>query len=127
VTVSSEGDQLVGKSGFAFDGIRIRVENDFVGEAGTIRLNDGLGSSFTNLLDSFIGGEGLLDTRIGSFDSAISRLQSQIDRVNERATLLEDRLRSKFTNLEVTLGRLNATGDFLTAQLKTLPGFTKKD
>jgi flagellar capping protein FliD len=127
VTVSSEGDQLVGKSGFAFDGIRIRVENDFVGEAGTIRLNDGLGSSFTNLLDSFIGGEGLLDTRIGSFDSAISRLQSQIDRVNERATLLEDRLRSKFTNLEVTLGRLNATGDFLTAQLKTLPGVSKKD
>jgi len=127
VTVSSEGDTLVGKSGFAFDGLRIRVQNDFVGEAGTIRLNDGLGSSFTNLLDSFIGGEGLLDTRIGSFDSAISRLQSQIDRVNERATLLEDRLRSKFTNLEVTLGRLNATGDFLTAQLKTLPGVSKKD
>lgn len=127
VTVTAEGDTLVGKSGFAFDGIRIRISNDFVGDAGTIRLNDGLGSSFTNLLNSFIGGEGLLDTRIGSFDSAISRLRTQIDRVNERATLLEDRLRSKFTNLEVTLGRLNATGDFLTAQLKTLPGFTKKD
>jgi len=127
VTVSAEDDVLVGKSGFAFDGLRVRIQNDFAGEAGTIRLNDGLGSSFTTLLDSFIGGEGLLDTRIGSFDSAISRLQTQIDRVNERASLLEERLRSKFTNLEVTLGRLNATGDFLTAQLKTLPGFTKKD
>ena len=114
------------RSGFAFAGLSVRVTDGFVGNAGTIRVNDGLGSSFTKLLDSFFGGQGILDTRINSFDSAISRLQSQISRVNERASLLEDRLRKQFTNLEVTLGRLNATGDYLTAQLKALPG-VKKD
>ena len=126
VEATTSGDLLIGKSGFAFAGLSLRIDNDFSGDAGTIRVNDGLGSSFTKLLDSFIGGEGILDTRINSFDSAISRLQGQISRVNERASLLETRLRKQFTNLEVTLGRLNATGDYLTAQLKALPG-VKKD
>ena len=126
IEVTSEGDTLVGKSGFAFEDLRIKVSNDFIGEAGKIRLNDGLGSSFANLLDNFVGLDGVLDTRIDSFDSTISRIDDQITRVNERANLLETRLRKQFVNLEVTLGRLNATGDFLQAQLKTLPGVNSK-
>ena len=126
LTVTSDGDVLVGSSGFAFEGLRIRVSNDFSGVAGTIRVNDGLGSSFSKILDSFISTDGILSTKIGSFDSAITRLESQITRVNERASLLEERLRKQFVNLEVTLGRLNAQGDFLTAQLKTLPGVNNK-
>ena len=122
IEVTSEGDTLVGKSGFAFEDLRIKVSNDFIGEAGQIRLNDGLGSSFANLLDNFVGLDGVLDTRIDSFDSTISRIDEQITRVNERANLLETRLRKQFVNLEVTLGRLNATGDYLAAQLKSLPG-----
>jgi flagellar hook-associated protein 2 len=122
IEVTSDGDVLVGKSGFAFEDLRIRVSNDFTGEAGQIRLNDGLGSSFTNLLNTFIDTDGILDTRIGSFDSAIARIEQQMDRVTERASLLEERLRKQFVNLEVTLGRLNATGEYLTQQLKSLPG-----
>jgi flagellar hook-associated protein 2 len=122
VTVTSDGDVLVGKDGFAFDDLRIRISNDFSGSAGTIRVNDGLGSSFTSLLDGFVGLGGVLNTKINSFDSTISRIESQITRVTDRATLLETRLRKKFVNLEVTLGKLNATGDYLSAQLKALPG-----
>lgn len=122
VEATASGDELIGKVGFAFDGLRVRVDNDFVGAAGTIRLNDGLGSSFTKLLDSFVSTEGVLSTRIKSFDATISRVQAQITRVSERASLLETRLRKQFSTLEVTLGRLNATGQYLTAQLKALPG-----
>ena len=122
VEANVEGDVLVGKSGFGFEDLRVRVSNDFLGEAGQIRLNDGLGSSFTSLVDSFVGFGGVLGTRIQSFDSTISRIEEQVNRVTERASLLETRLRKQFVNLEVTLGRLNATGEFLTAQLKTLPG-----
>ena len=122
VEANVEADVLVGKSGFGFENLRVRVSNDFLGNAGQIRLNDGLGSSFTKLMDSFVGFEGVLSTRINSFNSTISRVEQQIDRVTERASLLETRLRKQFVNLEVTLGRLNATGEFLTAQLKTLPG-----
>ena len=122
VEADVEGDVLVGKSGFGFEDLRVKVSNDFLGSAGQIRLNDGLGSSFTGLLDSFVGFGGVLGTKIQSFDSTISRIEQQVNRVAERAELLETRLRKQFVNLEVTLGRLNATGEFLTAQLKTLPG-----
>lgn len=126
IEVTAEDDVLVGKDGFAFEDLRVRISNDFIGEAGQIRLNDGLGSSFANLIDSFVGLEGVLKTRIGSFDSVISRIEQQVNRVSERASKLESRLRKQFVNLEVTLGKLNATGDFLTQQLKTLPGVTRK-
>lgn len=122
IEVTSDDDILVGKDGFAFEDLRVRVSNDFIGEAGQIRLNDGLGSSFANLLEDFIGFEGVLKTRIGSFDSVIARIEQQMDRVTERASKLEDRLRKQFVNLEVTLGKLNATGDYLSQQLKALPG-----
>ena len=46
-------------------------------------------------------------------------------KVTERATRLEERLRQQFVNLEVTLGRLNSTGEYLIAQLQTLPGATR--
>ncbi len=126
IDVKSDGDVLIGKDGFAFEDLRIRVSNDFVGEAGKLRLNDGLGSSFSNLLDSFVSLDGILAGKINSFDSTISRLDQQISRVNERASLLETRLKKQFVNLEVTLGRLNATGEYLTQQLKTLPGVQSK-
>ena len=63
-----------------------------------------LGSSFANLLDSFVSLDGILAGKINSFDSTIERLDQQISRVNERATLLETRLKKQFVNLEVTLG-----------------------
>jgi flagellar hook-associated protein 2 len=122
VDADVEGDVLVGKDGFGFEDLRVKVSNDFLGTAGSIRLNDGLGSSFTGLIDSFVGFGGVLGTKIQSFDSTISRIQQQMTRVTDRASLLETRLRKQFVNLEVTLGRLNATGEFLNAQLKTLPG-----
>ena len=122
ISVTSSDDVLVGSNGFAFEDLRVRITNDFLGDAGTIRLNDGLGSSFSSLLESFVGLDGILSTKIGSFDSTISRIESQVTRVSERASLLETRLRKKFVNLEVTLGKLNATGEFLSAQLKSLPG-----
>ena len=113
---------MVGRDGYSFEGLRVKVTDGFLGEAGQIRLNDGLGSSFTKLLDSFVGFGGVINTKIQSFDAQISRFEEQMTRVTERATRIEERLRQQFVNLEVTLGQLNATGNYLTAQLAALPG-----
>jgi hypothetical protein len=115
------GDALVGKKGYGFEGLRVRIDNDFTGDAGQISVSEGLGASFSKLLDSFVGFDGLLSNKIDSFDSTISRFEEQMSRVTERATKLEDRLRQQFVNLEVTLGLLNSTGEYLMAQLQSLP------
>jgi flagellar hook-associated protein 2 len=116
------GNQLVGRKGHRFEGLKVQVSNGFVGDAGTVRLNDGLGTSLTNLLDSFTGSGGLLSEKLQRFDGTISRFEEQMNRVNDRATQVEERLRRKFVQLEVTLGRLNATSNYLNAQLAALPG-----
>lgn len=121
ISADAIGDTLVGKKGYSSEGLVIQVSNDFVGDAGKISVSEGLGSSFTKVLDSFIGFDGLLNNKIDSFDSQISRFEEQMNRVTERATKLEDRLRQQFVNLEVTLGHLNSTGEYLLAQLQSLP------
>ena len=122
VKAEARGDVLVGKSGYKFEGLQVKVTNDFEGNAGQITLSDGIGQSFSTLLDSFVGFGGLLSNKIDSFDSVISRFEEQMTKVTERATRLEERLRQQFVSLEVTLGRLNSTGEYLMAQLQTLPG-----
>jgi flagellar hook-associated protein 2 len=122
VVAEAQGDILIGRDGYSSEGLRVQITNGFLGEAGQIRLNDGLGSSFGNLLDSVIGFGGLLSNKIQSFDAVISRFEEQMSRVTERAARVEDRLRRQFMNLEVTLGRLNATSEYLNAQLASLPG-----
>jgi flagellar hook-associated protein 2 len=116
------GNQLVGRKGHRFEGLKVQVSNGFAGDAGTVRLNDGLGTSLTNLLDSFTGSGGLLSEKLQRFDGTISRFEEQMNRVTDRATQVEERLRRKFVQLEVTLGRLNATSSYLNAQLAALPG-----
>jgi flagellar hook-associated protein 2 len=125
VKAEARGDVLVGKAGYKFEGLQVKVANDFEGNAGQISLSEGIGQSFSALLDSFVGFGGLLSNKIDSFDSVISRFEEQMTKVTERATRLEERLRQQFVNLEVTLGRLNSTGEYLIAQLQTLPGVTR--
>jgi flagellar hook-associated protein 2 len=127
ITAKADGDLLVGDTGFGFEGLKVRVDNDFTGTAGTIRLNDGLGSSFTKLLDNFIGLDGSFNSKIKSYDNIIERITTQITNQQTRTTRLEERLRSQFARLEVTLGQLNSTSSSLTAQLKTLPGVVKNN
>lgn len=122
VRAEVSGDVLIGKSGYKFEGLRVKVANDFTGNAGQVSLSEGIGQSFTSLLDSFVGFGGLLSNKIDSFDSVISRFEEQMNKVTDRATRLEERLRQQFVNLEVTLGKLNSTGEYLIAQLQTLPG-----
>jgi len=126
VQAEVSGDTLIGRKGYGSEGLRVQVSNDFIGDAGQVNLSEGLGSSFSKLLDSFVGFGGLLSNKIDSFDSVISRFEEQMNKVTERATRLEERLREQFVALEVTLGRLNSTGEYLVAQLQNLPGVTRK-
>jgi len=126
VVADISGDTLIGRDGYSSEGLRVQITNDFIGDAGQVSLSEGIGTGFSELLDSFVGFGGLLSDKIESFDSTISRFEEQMSRVTERATRLEDRLRQQFVNLEVTLGKLNSTGEYLLAQLQSLPGVQRK-
>jgi len=90
------------------------------------RLND-------ILLDNIrtTGGRGILIERAGivgdttevtnSFSTRINRLDTRINRMNELLARREEQLFRQFTAMETALGQLYAQGDWLAAQIESLP------
>lgn len=90
------------------------------------RLND-------ILLDNIrtTGGRGILIERAGlagdttevanSFSTRINRLDTRINRMNELLARREEQLFRQFTAMETALGQLYAQGDWLAAQIQSLP------
>jgi flagellar hook-associated protein 2 len=66
---------------------------------------------------------GTIATRQDGITSSIRAIQKQIDSGLARLDVKERMLRARFASLEELIGRLQRTGDSLTAQLKSLPGF----
>ena len=69
---------------------------------------------------------GTIATRQDGITSSIRTIQKQIDSALTRLEIKERTMRARFASLEELVGRMQRTGDALTAQLKALPGFTKQ-
>jgi flagellar hook-associated protein 2 len=66
---------------------------------------------------------GTIATRQDGITSSIRAIQKQIDSGLARLDVKERTLRARFASLEDLIGRLQRTGDALSSQLKSLPGF----
>jgi flagellar hook-associated protein 2 len=66
---------------------------------------------------------GTIATRQDGITSSIRTIQKQIDSGLARLDVKERTLRARFASLEDLIGRLQRTGDALSSQLKSLPGF----
>lgn len=108
---------LKGDTGFDSQDVEIIVPNDTFGNLGKVRVIDGLGESLPDVIDSLSAGTGILKSRSEGIQSTIDDFTKQIDRANTRMGSVEDRLRKQFTNLEVTMGQLQALGSYVSAQL----------
>jgi len=53
-------------------------------------------------------------------------LNAKVLREQDRVTRFEERLRRTYSNLEVTMGRLNALGDYVSQQLGSMSSSRKK-
>lgn len=98
------------------------------------RQESGLAHRLSDILLDNIrttGGRGILVERAGlagdrteatnSFSTRINRLDTRIDRLNELMIRREEQLFRQFTAMESALGQLYAQGDWLAAQIQSLP------
>lgn len=116
-----DGDILKGNDGYDTEDIEVRIPNDTSGLLGEVRIADGVSQALPNLIDNFTGPGGLLRSRTSGIDSRISSYEDDILAQERRAQQIEERLQRQFANLEVTLGRTQALGDYVTQQLAALP------
>ena len=100
--------------------LKISLTADQIGSdaEGTITLSKGLASKLNALLTSLTAtDEGLLDTRIKSYENQVENLTDRIKDFDERLALRRQRLLEEFQQMEGVLAELSAQGDYITAQV----------
>ncbi|CAN2043336.1 Flagellar hook-associated protein 2 [Candidatus Magnetomoraceae bacterium gMMP-1] len=73
-----------------------------------------------DMLDEYSENKGILITRQEGVQTTIESLETQIDNAEDRMNIELDILRSQFNALEVTVGELNSTSQYLEQQLAGL-------
>jgi flagellar hook-associated protein 2 len=82
----------------------------------------GVAARLDTILTNYLASDGIVDSRTDSLSKSLSRINDDREVVARRLDLLETRYRAQFNAMDSLLSNITATGDFLTQQLKNLPG-----
>ncbi|MBV70329.1 MAG: hypothetical protein CMH52_03185 [Myxococcales bacterium] len=121
-----DGNRLKGGAGFSVDGVEVTIPDDTSGQMGKVRIVDGLAEKFPGIINGLIGFRGVLKSRSDGVTTRIESLESEIVKQQRRMSMQESRLRRQFTNMEVTMGKLDALGSYITQQMEAISSSTRK-
>ncbi|GJL79925.1 MAG: hypothetical protein NPINA01_29140 [Nitrospinaceae bacterium] len=120
------GNFFSGALGTAAEGLNFRLGNLADGSYGTINLSLGVAETINrvvgNLTDKSL--QGPLTTEIDTFTNTIKDIDDQILSLESRLEVFEQDLRTRFANLEVTIGRLNSQKDAFESALSGIQNLT---
>jgi flagellar hook-associated protein 2 len=107
------GNFFAGAPGTGAEGLNFRIGNLADGDYGTITLSVGAAQITNRILARLTDAslEGPLEAEVDSATDTIADFDETIADLEERLALFETNIRSRFTNLEVVLGRLNSQRD----------------
>lgn len=105
----------------ALDSNRFDVKEFFKGDSSSISSLDGLSGVVSSLLDAYSGTSGLITDKLSSLNSQVDDIIDSRLRLDERLVQLETRYYRQFNAMDALVARLNNTGDFLLAQLESMP------
>lgn len=108
------GTKLTG-SGDA-DGLQINVLGGLIGDRGTVEYSKGVAQQLNVLIDNFLSSDGVLTQRIGDFNQRLDAIGQSRTKLSERLTSMEAMLRAQFQAMDLMVGQMKATGDYLTSQ-----------
>jgi len=97
------------------------VKELFGGDRTSVVTTDGFSGGLSALLDNYAGTSGLIASKTESLDGRIEAIEDARERLETRLTDLEDRYYRQFNAMDALIARLNSTGDFLLAQLDSMP------
>lgn len=85
----------------------------------------GYASQLNNLLNGYLQSGGLLDIRNQSLNAQSQQLAQQQTQLNQRQQAIQAQYMAEFTQLDVTMAKMNQTSSFLTSQLAMLPNVSQ--
>lgn len=121
VAASGSGQILTGAAGYSTDGLKIQVTGGVIGARGTVNFSQGYAYQLNNVLNNFLTSPSLISGRTDGINRSIKDIQNQVAAVNTRLAATEARYRAQFTALDVLIGTMSQTSNYLTQQLANLP------
>ena len=113
---------LIGATGSGASGLKIRVDTPTLGSRGSVSFARGFAYNMGDTLSRVLSLNGPIETRKSSLNSDISRIDDQVDRLNDKLVRTETTLRKQFTAMDLTVGKYNQLSTYLDSQLKALTG-----
>jgi flagellar hook-associated protein 2 len=103
------------------------LDNNFDDIGKAFAGENGIASKFETLLNNYVDTNGIMKQREDSLNGQISDLEDDVENHQFRMESLEARLREQYAGLDVLLAQMQSTQTYLSAQLASLPGFTRSD
>jgi flagellar hook-associated protein 2 len=85
----------------------------------------GLATVFKKTADTYLATDGVIKRTTDSLNERLRAVQKDSLDHTYRMEQFEKRLREQYTTLDVTIAKMRSTGDYVSAQLSALPGFSK--
>ena len=114
----------------ALDGDKLSsaLSSNFDDVAELLAGDDGIIKNLDDKLDSFLSSDGILASRNATFLDQLKDIDAQREKLELRVESFEKRIRLQYTNLDILVGQLQSTGDFVTQQLDIIKkGLVGKD
>lgn len=121
IAATGNGQQLT--SSAAANGLTLEITGQKTGSLGSIFVSQGIAGRLDALISQFLKADGQYESKTDTLKDQIEDINTQRTSLAERVATVEARYRSQFEALDVLLGQLQSTGDYVTRQLDSLPGF----
>ena len=89
----------------------------FATPAATTGGGGGIAVQFKSFTSQLLSLDGLMNNKADALNSAVKRNVSEQDKVNDRAAVVEKRLRAQYTALDAKMGSLSALNSYISAQV----------
>lgn len=127
---TAEGDGQVlflGNDNGGASGLQVRILGDQTGSRGSITFVEGVAERTVDLVSSFVGADGAIESRTESLGRDLEQIASQQARLEERIAAYRERLVKQFTAADSLISQLNSTQDYVSQQLAALAPQNNRD
>lgn len=121
-SASGTGQVLTGKKPDNSAGIAVKVTGSATGNRGKVTYSQGVGTQLVNLINGFLSNDGLITDKNSYYQKRLADISKQEQKLNDRITAYQNRLKKEFTAEDAKVAKLNNTMSFLKAQMGALSG-----
>ncbi|WP_431688506.1 flagellar filament capping protein FliD [Hahella sp. NBU794] len=105
-------------------GLKLQITGGATGARGTATYIEGVGDQMVDLVNNYLSADGLITVAINGFNSQLEKISEDRTELNDRITALTDRLARQFTAADLIISQLKNTENFLSTQLEALVAST---